>query len=358
MEKLKIGVIGLGGIAGAHISGILASPDAEVWSICDASEEALAKRGAELAIPEARRYRQFGELLGDPAVDAVTIATPNQSHFAIAQEAILRRKPFALEKPVSLDTREAAVLRGVLAAAPLPHMVCFSYRYKKAVRYAKALMDQGRLGDIRHIYSQYLQGWGLDEELPLVWRFRKALAGSGALGDLGSHILDLQRFLVGDVERAFGDAGTIVKERALPDGEGKGEVDVDDFCHVLARLQGGISSTMAISRFAYGRGNYQRMEIYGTRGALVYRLEAENELYVRLEDEGDREFRKLEIPDSYQAGQMQAFIDLVRGKGDGLNATMEDGYSNQRTIDSIIASFTEEKWITIQQEDAWHDTNH
>lgn len=358
MEKLKIGVIGLGGIAGGHIAGILASPDAEVWSICDASEDALEKRGAELRIPEARRYPHYGALLCDPEVDAVTIATPNQSHFAIANEAIRQRKPFALEKPVSLDTREANILREALAAAPLPHMVCFSYRYKRAVRYAKTLLDQGRLGDIRHIYSQYLQSWGLDEELPLVWRFRRDMAGSGALGDLGSHILDLQRFLVGDVERAFADAGTVIKERLLIGGEGgKGEVDVDDFCHVLARIKGGVSSTMAISRFAYGRGNYQQMEIYGTRGALIYNLEAEDSLLVRLEDEGDPGFHKVEIPEAYQASQMQSFIDLVRGEGDGLDATMEDGYLNQRTIDSIIASATEEKWITIQQEDVWY-VNH
>lgn len=120
----------------------------------------------------------------------MTIATPNESHFAIAREAILQRKPFALEKPVSLDTREAAVLYELLSDQPLPHMICFSYRYKKAVRYAKSLLEQGRLGEIRHVYSQYLQSWGLDEELPLVW--------SGALGDLGSHLLDLQRFLVGN----------------------------------------------------------------------------------------------------------------------------------------------------------------
>lgn len=357
MGKLKIGVIGLGGIAGAHIAGILASPDAEIWSICDANKEALAKRGEELNIPAARRYESYLRLLDDPELDAVTIATPNQSHFAIAREAIRQRKPFALEKPVSLDTREAAELRDAIAAAPLPHMVCFSYRYKKAVRYAKSLLSQGRLGVIKHVYSQYLQGWGLDEHIPLVWRFRKDLAGSGALGDLGSHILDLQRLLVGNVERAIADADTIVKERALLDGEGKGEVDVDDFCHVLARLSGGVSATMAISRFAYGRGNYQRMEIYGSAGALIYDLEEEDALYVRFDEDGDKDFRKVDIPDSYQAGQMQSFINLVQGKGDGFDATLEDGYMNQRTIDSIIASFTEEKWITIQQEDVWY-VNH
>ncbi len=355
MEKLKIGVIGLGGIANVHISGILASEDALVWSICDCSEEALANRGEELGIPESRRFLNVEDLLMDPELDAVTIGTPNHNHFTIAYEAIKRRKPFALEKPVSLDTREAAILRDVLASDPLPHMVCFSYRYKAAVRYAKWLIGEGKLGNIKHIYSQYLQGWGLNENIPLVWRFRKELSGSGALGDLGSHILDLQRFLVGDVERVIADADTIIKERDLISGEGKGEVDVDDFCHVLARLEGGISGTMSISRFAYGRGNYQQLEVYGSRGALVYNLEEEDTLYVNLSEEGDQGFRRVEIPDSYRADQMQSFINLIQGKGDGCDADMEDGYMNQHTLDSIITSFTEQRWITIKREGSQYD---
>lgn len=222
MEKLKIGVIGLGGIADMHIGGILSSEDADVWSICDCNEEALARRGEELGIPETRRYLSVTEMLENPELDAVTIGTPNHNHYAIACEAIKRRKPFALEKLMSLDTREARMLRDMLANDYLPHMVCFSYRYKAAVRYAKWLIDQGKLGDIKHVYSQYLQSWGLDESIPLVWRFRKELSGSGALGDLGSHILDLQRFLVGDAERVIADADTIIKERGLISGDGKG----------------------------------------------------------------------------------------------------------------------------------------
>ncbi|GIO65670.1 Gfo/Idh/MocA family oxidoreductase [Paenibacillus sp. FSL M7-1455] len=350
MEKLKIGVIGLGGIADMHIGGILSSEDADVWSICDCNEEALARRGEELGIPETRRYLSVTELLENPELDAVTIGTPNHNHYAIACEAIKRRKPFALEKPVSLDTREARMLRDMLANDYLPHMVCFSYRYKAAVRYAKWMIDQGKLGDIKHVYSQYLQSWGLDESIPLVWRFRKELSGSGALGDLGSHILDLQRFLIGDAERVIADADTIIKERGLISGDGKGEVDVDDFCHVLMRLKGGASGAMSISRFAYGRGNYQQLEIYGTRGALVYNLEEEDTLYVHFSEEGDRGFRKAEIPESFRTDQMQSFINLVQGKGDGCDADMEDGYMNQLTLDSIIESFTEQRWIHIKQE--------
>ncbi|WP_410512013.1 Gfo/Idh/MocA family oxidoreductase [Paenibacillus sp. BR2-3] len=350
MNKLRIGVIGLGGIADFHIAGIQESPDAEVWAICDCNEETLQRRGNELNIPDSRRYLNYEELLLNPEVDAVTIGTPNYNHFTIAYAAIKHRKPFALEKPVTLDTREADILNEMIELNPIPHMICFSYRYKPAARYAKLLIKQGKIGDIRHVYCQYLQGWGLHESVPLVWRFQKELSGSGALGDLGSHVLDLNRFLVGEIERVFADAGTIMKERELVGGEGKGEVDVDDFCHVLARLEGGISSTMSITRFAYGRGNYQQFEIHGTKGALIYNLEEEDTLYVNFAEEKDEGFRKAEIPDECKVGQMQAFFDLVNGKGDGLNATMKDGYINQKTLDSIIDSFTEEKWVSTKQE--------
>lgn len=354
MRKLRIGVIGLGGIANFHIAGIHASSDAEVWSLCDCNEEALNKRARELSLPSSRLYTDLEVMLRDPELDAVFIGTPNFNHFEAATAAIRHRKPFALEKPVSLDTWEAAELADLLTKDPLPHMVCFSYRYKGAVRYAKRLIEEGKLGTIRHVYSQYLQGWAIDPEVPLFWRFRKSLSGSGALGDLGSHIFDLERFLVGDIERVVADADTIVKERPLPEGGGSGEVDVDDYCHVLARLEGGVSSAMTISRFAYGRGNYQRIEIYGSKGALVYDLEQEDTLHVRLKEENDETFRQVEIPDAYRADQMQSFFHLLNGKGDGLDPSIQDGYINQATIDAVIASFEEGRWVDVKREVPQH----
>lgn len=350
MKKLKIGVIGLGGIANFHIEGIMASESAELWAICDCNPAALLAKGEELNIPAERRYMDHLEMLKDPGLDAVTIGTPNSNHFQIAYDAITHRKPFALEKPIALHANEASILREKLAAAPIPHMVCFTYRYKSAVRYAKHLIEQGTLGKINHVYSQYLQSWSINEEVPLFWRFRKELSGSGALGDLGSHILDLKRFLVGETVRVFADAGTIVKERSLLGGEGKGTVDVDDFCHVLARFEDGASSSMSISRFAFGRGNYQQVEIFGTRGALVYNLEEEDSIHVKLGE--DQAFQKVDIPDSFAANQMQSFFDLLNGRGDGLDATIEDGYLNQLTLDAIIQSSEEERWIAIEQEAA------
>ncbi|UJF31819.1 Gfo/Idh/MocA family protein [Paenibacillus hexagrammi] len=347
MEKLKIGIIGMGGIANYHIARTMASEDAKVWAICDSNEQLLAIKGEEFNIPEERRFLNYEDMLKDADIDAVTIGTPNFNHFAVTYAAIRHRKPFALEKPIALNVREAAILRDALEEEYVPHMVCFTYRYKAAVRYAKWLIEQGKLGKIHHIYSQYFQGWAIHEEIPLTWRFQKELSGSGALGDLGSHILDLHRFLVGETIKVAAHAGTIMNERNLMNEEGKGTVDVDDYCHVLAALEDGISSTIAITRFAHGRGNYQRIEIYGTHGALVYDLEEEDELQVHFLEEDDKCFREVDIPSQFKVDQMQAFFHILNGKADGLDATIKDGYENQKTIDCIIEAFTDEKWVHI-----------
>ncbi|MBN2982314.1 Gfo/Idh/MocA family protein [Cohnella algarum] len=347
-SKLKIGIIGLGGIANFHIAGVQASDDAEVWAICDVNPEALRTRGDELGIPEERRYESHEALLSAAGIDGVMIGTPNFNHYTIASEAIRQGIPFALEKPIAMNAHEARLLHDQWMANPVPHIVCFTYRYKAAARYAKRLIEEGKLGKIHHIYSQYLQGWAVSEDIPLVWRFNKALSGSGALGDLGSHILDLHRFLVGETESVSAEADTIIRERELVGGGGKGAVDVDDYCHVLARMEDGVTASMEISRFALGRGNYQRIEVYGSEGALVYNLEERDELELLTQDDSGSSFRQVVIPEEYRADQMQSFFNLLKGNGDGLDATVEDGYINQLTIDCILESAAEGRRVHIQ----------
>ncbi|MEX2460376.1 MAG: Gfo/Idh/MocA family oxidoreductase [Paenibacillaceae bacterium] len=348
-----MGVVGLAGIANYHIQGILESLDAELWSISDVNEVTLQMKAEQYQVPDSRCYTSYKEMLQHSGIDALSICTPNFNHFEIALAAIENNIPFAVEKPVALNTHEAEILNRKVKESNLPNMVCFSYRYKSAARYAKWLIAQGSLGRITHVYTQYLQSWAINEQIPLIWRFQKSLSGSGALGDLGSHMLDLTRFLVSDIEKIFSHAGTLIKERNVIDSPEIGHVDVDDFCHWIAQLEGNISATAAISRFAYGRGNYQRVEIYGTEGSLIYNLEEDDSLDVCLpgEDGHTNGFQKATIPDSFKADQMQAFFDIVNGKGDGLSATMQDGLINQKSLDAIIRSFTEGVWVSLNQED-------
>jgi predicted dehydrogenase len=347
-----MGVIGLAGVANYHIKGILQSQDAELWAISDVNEVTLKMKAEEYSIPDSRSYTNYLDMLQHSGIDALSICTPNFNHFEIALAAIENKIPFAVEKPVALNTDEVEILNRKVQESNLPNMVCFTYRYKSAARYAKWLVAQGSLGRITHVYTQYLQSWAINEQIPLLWRFQKSLSGSGALGDLGSHILDLTRFLVGDVEKIFSHAGTLVKERNIIGSQELGEVDVDDFCHWMAQLEGNISSTAAISRFAYGRGNYQRVEIYGTEGSLVYNLEEDDSLEVCLPGENGHSngFQKVAIPDSFKSDQMQSFFDIVNGNSDGLSATMQDGYINQKSLDAIIQSFTEGAWVSLKEQ--------
>ena len=223
-------------------------------------------------------------------------------------------------------------------------MICYSYRFKKAARYARDLIKEGRIGTVRHIYVRYLQSWGNPEkDVPRVWRFDRAMSGSGALADLGSHMLDLVRFLTDDEYTRFtAQNGTLVPDRRSADPAKNGArevVDVDDYAHFFAQTAGGIAASFEISRNAFGRGNFQHIEIYGDRGALVYELEDDDFLEIcEGTDESTHTFRRMEIPPKYCVSQMQCFIDRLHGDESGLAATVADAYEGMLALDEIIRS--------------------
>lgn len=354
MAVIRMGIVGLGVIAeNIHIPGIINSPDAELVAVCDSDKEILERKGQLYGIPEDRRFLNYLDLLSCPDVDAISICTPNDSHFSIAMEALRHRKPILLEKPITLNYEEASQLENILRENMLPNMVCFSYRFKAAARYARYIIRSGWLGEIFHVYGQYLQSWAMNEELPLVWRFKKELCGSGALGDLGSHMIDLIRFLLGDFDKVIAHTGTFIPKRKDVVTGKTAEVDVDDYCHFMAQIGGKIAGTFEISRYAYGRGNYQRVEVYGTKGALVYNLEDEDTLEVCIGDvdKETKAFHKVKIPEQFKVNQMQAFFDMVNAKSDGLAATISDGAYAQKIIDGILKSAGTGRWINFMQEE-------
>ena len=353
MSVMRIGSVGLGSISGGvHIPGIQASPDLQLTALCDIDEDRLRERGDRYGIPEDHRFTDYRDLIACPDVDAVDISTPNNVHKEIAMEAVRAGKPYGCEKPVTMDTAEAVELREATRKAGLPSMIYFSYRYKSAARYLRSLVAGGRFGRIHHVNMQYYQEWGLEEKnCPLVWRYVRSIAASGALGDLGCHGLDLVSFVTGEAyEKVSAHLGTIVEERMLPDGSGTGRVDVDDFSNILAEMSGGISASFQISRFCYGRGNYQRMEVYGEHGALVYHLDripGKDELEICDSSTGGK-YEEVPIPPEFRVEQMQAFADLLNGHGDGLNATIDDGVTNEILLDGILRSWEEKRWIDLR----------
>lgn len=336
---VRVGIIGLGGISnGVHIPGIVASPDAELTAICDIDEGKLNRVGDERKIDNAHRFKDYRELIACPDVDAVTIPTPNNVHVEIALEAVKAGKPFAVEKPLGVNTAETARLCEAVAEKHIKNMICFSYRFIPAARYARALIQSGALGRIYHVYAQYFQGWG-NSDCPRIWRFCHEVSGTGTLADLGVHMIDLVKFMTGDEYTSItADNGTFIHERKSPAGDGEMlPVDVDDYSHFLTSTENGIAGVFEITRFANARGNYQRVEVYGEKGGLVYSLDAGEPLEITYKSEGGG-YHRLDVPAEYNVGQMQTFIDIVNGKDRHGAADIFDGHRAQLMLEAIERS--------------------
>ena len=349
---IRIGCIGVGAInAQIHEPGIRASKDLELVAICDSNEDLLRQRAQEYGIPEERCFTDYHDLIDCEDVDAVDIAVANFMHMEIALYAAEKGKAYGLEKPIALNAEEAEPLVNITREKKIPSVIFFSYRYKPAARYMRALIESGRIGKIYHVNMIYYQQWGLPKaNTPYVWRFNKKLTGSGALGDLGSHAMDLASFVTGvEYTSVSAHNGTFIKERPIPGTDRMGTVDVDDYSNILAETKQGIPCTFQISRFGYLCPNHQRMEVYGEKGVLVYWIDFEpNVDAVEIKEGEKEEFVRLDIPEEYTVSQMQEFADAINGVGDGLTATIEEGYVNQKLLDVVIRSAEERRWEEIR----------
>jgi predicted dehydrogenase len=354
-KKFRMGIIGCGGISAGHIRGIMDSPDLEIGALCDILPGKLEEKAAMCGASADMCYSDYIELMESGKADAVSICTPNNVHYKIAMDAVARGIPFAVEKPVCLTEAEAASLLEETEKKNVKNMVCFSYRFKAAARYARDLILSGELGTIYHINGEYYQAWGIPGargggSAPLVWRFVKAITGSGALGDLGCHMLDLCRFITGREFKAIAaDMDTFIKRRKLIDSDAEGDVDVDDYINIVGQMDGHLAANVAISRYAYGRGNYQWIEVYGEKGALRYTLEEKDALEINIGNEPMRVghvWAAVPAPPKYTVSQMQCFADILNGCGDGLAASVRDGWEVQRVLDNALISA--EKGIRVK----------
>lgn len=353
MKQIRHGIIGLGNIAQEHIGGITQLEGMHVAALCTRNAETLAQKGEELGVPERLRFSDYREMLASGEVDSVSICTPNVQHYEMVRAAIEAGVPFAVEKPLCLTMEQALDLKERMGERPIPHMICFSYRFMDAARYARHLVTSGALGQLRHVFGRYDQGWGNDESRPLTWRFRKELAGYGALGDLGSHLIDLVRFTAGEIEAVTADMGVLMPKRILPEG-GEGEVTVDDYAMFLAKLRGGVSAMLETTRFAYGHRNLQQLAIYGSKGGLLYRQDliggklcSSLEGCLTEEDFRANRYVPLAIPEEFHCTQMEAFERLLRGDHSGLAASLDDGIAVQRVMDTVARSAETGRWERI-----------
>jgi len=329
----------------------------------------------EAKVVEARDRLGFLEhatswraVLARPDIDIVDICTPGDSHAEIAIAAAAAGKTILCEKPLANSVADAERMLAAVRKAGVIHMLCHNYRRCPAVTLAKQLIDAGELGAIHHYRGVYLQDWIVDPAFPRVWRLEKARAGSGSLGDILSHTMDLSRYLVGEPVAVSGALTTFIVERPLPDGSGKrGKVDVDDAAQALVRFASGAVGYYEGSRFAPGRKNYNRLEINGSKGSLVWDLERMNELDVYTESGPQSGFRTISVtdgkhpyisawwPPGHIIGYEHSFTHTVHDlllaidKGVSPRPNFEDGLQNQRVLDAIERSAASGHWEKISE---------
>jgi predicted dehydrogenase len=344
----------------------------------------LCGRDTEAAQPVADAYG-WEEVVGDwrevvtrPDIDIVDIATPGYTHFDIAMAAAGAGKAIICEKPLANTLTQALEMADAVEEAGVTNLCNFNYRRVPAIGLAKQLIAEGVLGAINHWRGTYLQGWLVDSDFPLTWRLQKDLAGFGALGDIGSHSLDLARYLVGEITAVSGMMHTYTTERdipikdigrgSLPSGK-KGQVTVDDAAWALLRFDGGAFGTMESSRMATGRLNYNRFEINGTKGSLSFNLERLSELqYFNASDPNEVQgwrtvnaskpmhpYMKAWWPAGHAIGYEHTFthaiVDFLEAydRGESPLPTFRDAAQTQAVMEAIAASAGSQSWREVQQ---------
>ena len=299
-------------------------------------------------------------------IDIIDICTPGDSHMPIAIAAAEAKKNILCEKPLANTLADAEKMWGAATKAGVIHMLCHNYRRCPAVALAKQLIDAGQLGTIYHYRGTYLQDWIVDPAFPRVWRLVKSRAGSGSLGDILSHTMDLSRYLVGEPVEVNGLLETFITERPLLDNPAKkGPVDVDDAALSLVRYDNGAVGYLEGTRFATGRKNYNRFEINGAKGSIVWDLEQLNELQLYVEEGPNSGFRTISVTDGkhpyvgawwppghiigYEHSFTHTVYDFLRAIAEQKlpSPSFEDGYKNQRVLDAIERSARDGKWVKI-----------
>ncbi len=332
--------------------------------LCGRTEEKVKAARETLGWQEyATRWE---EVVARKDIDIVDIGTPGDAHAPIAIAAAETGKAILCEKPLANTVEDARRMYEAVARAGVVHMLCHNYRRIPAVALAKQIIDAGQIGQVLHFRGTYLQSWPVDPELPRYWRFVKARAGSGALGDILSHAMDLSRYLVGEPVEVSGLMKTFVKERPLPEDPSRmGPVDVDDAAAALVKFDNGAIGYLEGSRFCPGRKNYNRFEINGSRGSLVFDLEQLNELELFVQEGPNSGFRKISVtekehpyfaawwPAGHIIGYEHSFTHTVYdflhaiAAGKSPHSNFEDGWKNQRVLEAIETSANTRQWVKL-----------
>lgn len=385
VKELNVALIGAGFMGKAHSLAYAAMPMFFWPAPALPVRKTIAEATEELAEEASRRFGfeqytgDWRRVIEDPDIDVVDIATPNHLHAEIAIAAAAAGKHIISEKPLARTSGEAKAMYEAVVVAGVVHMVAFNYRRTPAVSLAKKFIDDGAIGRILNFRGTYLQDWSADPNSPLSWRFKKSIAGSGALGDIATHVVDLARYLVGDIAQVNALMSTFITERPLQSGGAdslgtarggdgpKGAVDVDDEVMTMLRFHSGAVGSIEATRNAHGRNNFITFEIHGTEGSLFFNYERRDELQVAFAaDPADRRgFRTIYTGPAHPNGaalwpipalgigygetkiiEAHDFLKAVV-EGGSVSPNFADGYATALIDDAIAESAERDVWVDV-----------
>lgn len=382
-RTLNIGMIGYNFMGKAHSNAWRQAPkffslpaNVNLHTICGRTPKSV--EGAREQLGWEHASTDWRAVVSNPEIDVIDICTPNDSHCEIAIEAARHGKAILCEKPLAMNIAQCEEMVDAVKKAKVVNMVCHNYRRIPAIALAKKMIENGDLGDrIYHYRARYAQDWIADPNFPLVWRLQAKIAGSGTHGDIDAHIIDLGRYLVGEIKEVCGLMETFIKERPLLDeaqaglgakaAKKTGKVTVDDAVSWIGRFKNGAIANLEATRFAHGRKNHITLEINGSKGSLAFNFEDMNRLqYFNAEDPSDRRgFRDILVTEGnqpyagawwppghiigYEHTFVNTFADFVQAVIDGksVHPTFADGMQNEKVLGAIEESAKTRSWVKV-----------
>ena len=388
MKQLNVALIGAGFMGKAHSLAYVAMPmffhPAPAYpvrkTIVDVNDAIAADAAIRFGFEKSSS--DWHSVINDPEIDIIDIATPNHLHAEIAIAAAAAGKHIISEKPLARNGAEAKTMYDAVKNAGIVHMVAFNYRRTPAVALAKKYIEEGAIGEILNFRGTYLQDWSADPDGPLSWRFQKSIAGSGSLGDIGTHVVDMARYLCGEITQVNTQLKTWIPTRPVQSGTqdklGSGTknadapraaVDVDDEVLSLLEFKSGAIGSLEATRNAHGRNNFLTFEIHGTLGSIYFNYERRDELQVAFaNDQGDRKgFRTVYTGPAHPYGDglwpipalgigygetkiIEAY-DFIKAivEGGEVTPNFKDGYQISLIADSMIESSEKREWVSVPQ---------
>lgn len=373
MPEINVAMVGYAFMGKAHSNAWRQAPhffpgslQPRLKVICGRHRDAAARAAAQLGWEEVET--DWRRVIERPDIGIVDIVTPGDTHAEIAIAAARAGKHVICEKPLANSLPEAAAMLAAARQAGVRHMVLFNYRRVPAMRLARRLIEENRLGRLFHFRAQYLQDWIVDPRFPRVWRLDKTIAGSGALGDLGAHLVDICHYLTGRrVDKVSALLSTMISERPLPDQPDQmAPVTVDDAA-IFTGLAGDMTAQFEVSRLAPGRKNCLMLELNGSRGSMRFNLERLNELefYDRTQPDALQGWNNILVTDAqhpfvshwwpaghilgYEHPFVHAMAEFLQAVDSGaeIHPDFADGVACNAVLDAVERSASSGAWEAV-----------